>query len=64
LHKKLSIKDLVNFPIINHFDEAIGWIDERRAEKVNVLVHCHAGVSRSVSIVIAYLIRKHEWSPV
>lgn len=59
----MPVKDLLDFPIIQHFDEAVAWIDEKRKEKYNVLVHCHAGVSRSATIVIAYLIRTFNWSP-
>jgi protein-tyrosine phosphatase len=33
-----------------------------RAEKRNVLIHCHAGVSRSASVLCAYLMRKYGWS--
>jgi protein-tyrosine phosphatase len=28
----------------------------------NVLIHCHIGASRSVAIVMAYLIRKYSYS--
>ena len=38
-----------------HFPEAIRFIDEGRSKKIGVLVHCLAGVSRSVTITVAYL---------
>lgn len=62
-HKILPIKDLPQYPIIQHFDDAVNWITEKRKEKHNVLVHCHAGISRSATIVIAYLIRSQNWNP-
>lgn len=62
-HKILSIKDTLDYPIINHLDEAIAWIHQHRKDKYNVLVHCHAGVSRSATIVIAYLIRTKNMNP-
>jgi hypothetical protein len=63
-HKIIPIKDLYDYPIINHFDESIQWISQKRDEKINILVHCHAGVSRSATVIIAYLIRTNGWSPV
>ena len=39
-------------------DEVSGLIEEGR-RKGGVLVHCYAGVSRSSSFVIAYLIQKY-----
>jgi protein-tyrosine phosphatase len=47
----LLVEDWEFEPIEKYFDEAIVFIDE--SEKV--LVHCGAGVSRSPTIVLAYL---------
>lgn len=29
-HKILSIKDTLEYPIINYFDEAVAWIHKQR----------------------------------
>lgn len=29
-HKILPIKDILEYPIIHHFDDAVAWIDEKR----------------------------------
>lgn len=42
------------FPIEDYFEKAIEFIDE---SKDPVLVHCDTGLSRSPSIVIAYLMK-------
>ncbi|ELP94043.1 dual specificity phosphatase DUPD1, putative [Entamoeba invadens IP1] len=44
--------------IAQHFSEAFEFIDQYISEEKNVLVHCVAGVSRSASIVISYIMKK------
>lgn len=44
--------------IINMFDTNNEWIDEMRTQGRTVLVHCAAGVLRSASFVIAYIMKK------
>jgi len=46
--------------LTDHFDKAADFIAEAVSEGHSVLVHCHQGVSRSVSIVLAYLIKKQQ----
>ena len=41
------------------FDETNSFIDEAIKGGGNILVHCHAGISRSTSIIMAYLM-KHQ----
>ncbi|KAK4047558.1 tyrosine/serine/threonine protein phosphatase pps1 [Microbotryomycetes sp. JL201] len=43
-----------------HFDSALQFIEHARWQGGRVLVHCRVGVSRSASIVIAYLIKHIE----
>ena len=44
--------------ISNHFEECIAFIDKAITRNEKILVHCSRGVSRSVTMVLAYLIVK------
>jgi len=65
-YKHLPIDDTEEFKIINFFEEASKFIEEQRLNSTTttprILVHCRAGVSRSATIVIAYLMRYHKYS--
>lgn len=56
---RIPIDDLPGSDITAHFKEAIEAIDAARKSDRNVLVHCFAGISRSATIVAAYLMKKH-----
>lgn len=51
--------DSGTYQLIRHFPAAISFIKEGMA-RGGVLVHCYAGVSRSASCVIAYLMQERE----
>ncbi|RVE70689.1 hypothetical protein OJAV_G00067630 [Oryzias javanicus] len=40
------------------FPEAISFIDEARSKRCGILVHCLAGISRSVTVTVAYLMQR------
>lgn len=52
-------KDSVNFDFSVYFNECANFIDAGRAAG-GVLVHCRAGISRSPTIMIAYMMKKHR----
>lgn len=60
-YKVISIPDTSNQQLIRHFPAAISFIKEAMS-KGGVLVHCYAGVSRSASCVIAYLMQERGMS--
>ena len=53
----LDIEDSRKTDIAVHFDRVSDLILHARQEKKNVLVHCQQGVSRSVTLVLAYLVK-------
>ncbi|CAJ0579016.1 unnamed protein product, partial [Mesorhabditis spiculigera] len=52
---QIEIDDLASCPISEHFQQTVLFIHHSRIAKEPVLVHCMAGVSRSATIVAAYL---------
>ena len=54
----IDLQDEEYVDITKHFDEVHNFID-KNINTVNVLVHCMAGVSRSASFVIGYIM-KHK----
>jgi protein-tyrosine phosphatase len=56
---QIAIGDYVGNDIAQHIPDAIRFISEGQREG-NVLVHCAAGVSRSASIVISYIMIKNS----
>lgn len=61
--KYIESVDHVEYPIKLHFESANDYIHSNLKKKKNVLVQCHAGVSRSATIICAYLIKHHALTP-
>lgn len=53
----VQLPDEVDSPIEEYWDEMAAFINKHIENGHNVLVHCHAGMSRSVTAVLYYLIR-------
>lgn len=53
----IKASDVEHYDISQHFAETCEFIEQVREERGRVLVHCVAGVSRSVTITTAYLMR-------
>ena len=55
-HKTIAIMDVSHQNIIQYFGECIYFIKGNE----NILVHCSGGISRSATIVIAYIMWKNK----
>lgn len=59
-HLIIPLFDGPNQPITQCFDQVYEFIEENR-KTTNVVVHCAAGVSRSVALAISYIMRKYGY---
>ncbi|KAL8164433.1 UNVERIFIED_CONTAM: Dual specificity protein phosphatase 9 [Gekko kuhli] len=57
-YKQIPISDHWSQNLSQFFPEAIEFIDEALSRNCGVLVHCLAGISRSVTVTVAYLMQK------
>ncbi|EMP25788.1 Dual specificity protein phosphatase 10 [Chelonia mydas] len=56
-YKRLPATDNSRQDLRQYFEEAFEFIEEAHQRGKGVLIHCQAGVSRSATIVIAYLMK-------
>ncbi len=57
-YKKISMEDSPLQNIRQYFDECHQFIDMAFKNNSNIFIHCYAGISRSSTIVISYLMLK------
>lgn len=58
--KYIQASDVPREDLIKHFEDTNKFIRDSLAEERNILVHCYFGVSRSATIVIAYIMDKYR----
>jgi protein-tyrosine phosphatase len=62
-YKKLPLKDTVEAKgVQKYIEEACAFLDDARLHSAPTYVHCKAGKSRSVLLVMAYLIHSNRWT--
>jgi dual specificity phosphatase 12 len=61
-YKVRSIVDSDEQDVLGHFAPCCGFIERARKNGGAVLIHCHAGQSRSVTFAAAYMMAKHRMS--
>ncbi|CAB4419244.1 unnamed protein product [Rhizophagus irregularis] len=62
-YKVIAIRDYTSQNIITHFDTTNKFIQMAlQEEKNNILVHCQAGISRSPTVMIAYIMKTRKMS--
>lgn len=55
-YMKIPLKDIIEDSILPYINQCCDFINDSK----KILVHCNAGISRSPSIIIAYLIKEKK----
>ncbi|CAL1538350.1 unnamed protein product [Lymnaea stagnalis] len=61
-YMNVQVNDTMDSDLLTWFPQMIEFIDNVAAENGKVLVHCRAGVSRSATVCIAYIMQKQGLS--
>jgi predicted protein tyrosine phosphatase len=57
IHKFIKLEDTIDADISSCCDEACNFINYAAKNKINILIHCRQGISRSPTVVACYLLR-------
>uniref|UniRef100_A0A8D0GA46 Phosphatidylglycerophosphatase and protein-tyrosine phosphatase 1 n=1 Tax=Sphenodon punctatus TaxID=8508 RepID=A0A8D0GA46_SPHPU len=60
---RVSTVDLTGVPSLENLRKGVEFVLKHRKSGNSVYVHCKAGRARSATMVAAYLIQLHGWSP-
>ncbi|XP_016048144.2 dual specificity protein phosphatase 12 isoform X2 [Erinaceus europaeus] len=56
----VAARDTADADLLSHLDRCAAFLARARATGLAALVHCHAGVSRSVAVMTAYLMKTDQ----
>ena len=59
VYKCIEVDDLPTENIEQYFDECYDFINKAIKDNGIIFIHCYAGISRSVTITIMYLMKRH-----
>jgi hypothetical protein len=62
VHEWHPTRDATPAPSLDWLADRVAFVEEHRSQNRVVYVHCLNGVSRSVLVVTAYLMKRHGWS--
>ncbi|XP_054008234.1 dual specificity protein phosphatase MPK-4 [Hylaeus anthracinus] len=57
--KYIQVTDMPREDLLTHFGDSYEFIDHALESNNKILVHCYFGVSRSATLVVAYLMKKY-----
>jgi protein-tyrosine phosphatase len=58
----IPVEDTLEYNISSIFEKTNQFIDKCVSSNIGIYIHCHQGISRSVTVVCAYLIKKFKMS--
>ena len=60
--RRYPLKDVEEQEIIPFFSQATDFINEAEHSGGKLLLHCHEGKSRSITLALAYLMQTKDWT--